>query len=116
MTNLSLRAPCFLLCLICRPGGPRRREAVPGPDRSEKIAIFGTRQAAASALDNIQSRADCAVKVVNEGKVDTADAHFSDASFSPLSFPSHGDSSRAYRLELKAQAKGQTGIGSQGRV
>lgn len=83
---------------------------------SQTLATFETSSQVDAALDRLSSAGDCFVRVVAEGKLDDEDAIYSDASFSPLSFPDHGDRSEAYRLSVHAEAKGETGFGSEADV
>ncbi len=83
---------------------------------SESVAIFDTPAHAAAALDVVPALGDCIIKAVQAGKLDTDKAVFSNVSFSPVSFPSVGDRSTTYRLQLHVKAKGQTGFGSEADV
>lgn len=81
---------------------------------SEDVVVFAAQADAVSSLDRIQGLADCLVALINDGKLDTDEAEFSDAKFGAMSFPSFGDVTDAYRLEFHVKAKGQSGLGSEG--
>lgn len=83
---------------------------------SEGISIFHSADDVEALFAAIQPQADCIVDVINDGKLDDDEAEFSDASFSPLSFPTVGDHSAAFRVKAHAKAKGQTGFGSEGDI
>ncbi|MEX2158412.1 MAG: DUF4352 domain-containing protein [Dehalococcoidia bacterium] len=83
---------------------------------SESLSTFSTADETRSALDQISSKADCFVAVVDDGKLDDDEATYSDASFSRLSFPEHGNRTEAYRISIHAKAKNETGFGSEGDI
>ena len=83
---------------------------------TEWVGIFDTEDAARDALSVDEEKARCLVDAINDGKLDDDEAEFSDASFSPLSFPDRGDAHVAYRFELRVQRKGESGFGSGGTI
>ena len=83
---------------------------------SQDAGVFDSPANVNSTLDQIQERADCIVKVVNEGKLDDDEAEYTDAKFGSLSFPSFGDRTEALRLEFQVKAKGESGFGSEGTL
>ena len=83
---------------------------------SHQVGAFETPEDALSALDRAERISDCVVEVVNGGGLDDRDAEYSDASFGPLSFPSFGDGTEAYRLQFRARARGESGLGSEGTL
>ncbi len=85
-----------------------------GTDRlSESISIYSTSDEIASNFGKLEGIGDCFGQVANEGKLDNNEATVSDASFSPLSFPTIGDRSVAYRFKDHVKAIGQTVLGSE---
>ncbi len=87
-----------------------------GPSLSEEVAVFDTVQDASASLDSQPSIVDCMVKLINEGRGDTAQAALSNASFRRFSFPEYGDRTEAFRLKLHLREKGQGGHASEGAV
>ncbi|MEX1254911.1 MAG: DUF4352 domain-containing protein [Dehalococcoidia bacterium] len=83
---------------------------------SQSLATFETPDQANAAEDDRSSIGDCLVEVVEAGRLDDQEAAYSDASFSPLSFPAHGDRTDAYRLKVHVAARGETGFGSEADV
>ena len=83
---------------------------------SQSVAIFESETHVTNALERIEEIAACFVETISGGDLDDETAEYSDASFSPLSFRAKGDDSRAYRFKFHVQAKGETGIGSEGDV
>ncbi len=81
---------------------------------SETVSIFHSADDVEALFAAIQPQADCFLKTVNDGKLDDDEAELSDASFSPLSFPTVGDHSAAFRIKAHVKAKNQTGFGSEG--
>lgn len=83
---------------------------------TQSVGVFETPANAAGSLDRIPAISDCLINVVNDGRLDDSESEYSDAKFGNLSFPSLGDRTDAYRLEIHAEARGETGIGSEGTV
>lgn len=83
---------------------------------SQEVAVFDTPENAVNSLERIQQIADCLIEVVRDGSLDDDEFEYSDAKFGSLSFPSFGDTTDAYRLEIHVAAKEESGLGSEGTV
>jgi hypothetical protein len=107
----------------CDPGPPPGRTGIAetgdfskgGTEEvSQQVGVFDSAQDATAALDRYPSTGDCVVKLINDGKLDTSEWEFSQASFSRVSFPSYGTKSQAFRVEAHIKVKGESGLGSEG--
>ncbi len=74
----------------------------------ENVEIYDSSDFLESLQSSSSTFADCFVQIINEGKLNSSDASFSNAKASVVAFPNLGDHTDAYRLEFRAQARGQT--------
>ncbi|MEO8538144.1 MAG: hypothetical protein ABI577_00270 [bacterium] len=76
---------------------------------SQTAAVFPLAEDAQKSIDGYRSRLDCAVKLINDGKLDNKDTSYVDAKVGALSFPALGEQSTALRLTMTAKPKNTTG-------
>lgn len=80
------------------------------------VAVFTSAADAAASLDEVRALGECLADVVNKGELDDEEAEFTDGVFGDLSFPTFGDKTNAYRLEVHIDAKNEEGPGSEGTL
>ncbi len=73
---------------------------------SESIAFYAADGDAQAAIELLRPQLECAVKLINDGRVDLEGVKASKASISPVSYPALGDQMVALRFQFTATAKG----------
>jgi hypothetical protein len=72
------------------------------PSISETVVIFGDQDAATAALDQVPDRIACAIKAINDGKLDQATIKFSGAESREANIAAPGDKHYAYQIRMDA--------------
>jgi hypothetical protein len=75
---------------------------------TERLAVFGSTQAAEGEFALLQARLDCFVAALNSGAVDSSGAKIGSASVKPLDFAKLGEHSVAYSVNALATGTGST--------
>jgi hypothetical protein len=72
------------------------------PTVSETVVVFPDADTAGSALDNVPDRIDCAIKAINDGKLDQPGVTFSKAESREAAVAAPGDGQYAYQIRMDA--------------
>ena len=84
-----------------------------GPDVHETVSVYRTNTDAIAGLGMFPGQLQCAVQLINAGKTDTDDTHFSQASEEALPYATMGDQSAAVRMHMHFK---QNGGGAEGDI
>ena len=72
------------------------------PTVSETVVVFPDADTAASALDNVPDRISCAIKAINDGKLDQGTITFSKAESREAAVSAPGDKHYAFQIRMDA--------------
>jgi hypothetical protein len=71
-----------------------------GPTISETVITFPDESTARDALGKVADRIDCAIKAINDGKLNTSDVTFTNAESREAAINAPGDDHRAYQIRI----------------
>jgi hypothetical protein len=76
---------------------------------SETVVVFDTAENIKASLQQLVDMSSCVTNSFNNGELDNSTTTYSGASFDPLTFPSFGDQSKAYRFRFHVRVTDETG-------
>jgi hypothetical protein len=79
------------------------------PTISEVVIVFGTDGDASAAIDAVPALVDCAVKAINDGKLDNSGVEFSGATSKKVTVAAPGDKTYAFQITTTGKVTGQAG-------
>jgi hypothetical protein len=80
-----------------------------GPTISETVITFPDASTGQDALDKVPDRIDCAIKAINDGKLDSGGVTFSKAESREANVSAPGDKHYAYQIRMDANDSSVTG-------
>ena len=79
------------------------------PTISEVVITFGTDGDASAAIDAVPALIECAVKAINDGKLNNSGVEFSDTSSAKVTVDAPGDKTYAFQIKTTGKVTGQAG-------
>ncbi len=79
------------------------------PTISEVVLIFGKDGDASAAIDAVPALIDCAVKAINDGKLNNSGVEFSGTTSAKVTVDAPGDKTYAYQIKTTGKLTGQAG-------
>ena len=83
--------------------------AADAPSISEEVIVFGKESDASAGLDAIPALIDCAVKAINDGKLNNGGVEFSNTASKKISIDAPGDKSYAFEVTAAGKVTGRGG-------
>lgn len=79
------------------------------PTISEVVIVFGKDDDASAAIDAVPALIDCAVKAINDGKLNNSGVEFSGTASKKVTVAAPGDKSYAFQITTTGKVTGQAG-------